>query len=245
MTIETTELALGSTRALAISPSGGSRTGVLLYPTIMGVNEPMRRFAGELADLGMAVVIWDPYRGDPVQGSIIEIVEKSKRCHDDDAIHDVTRIADHMGQALGVDRIGGIGWCFGGRIGILHAALDKRVEVFCSYNPTMLSVAPVEIEGVGTVSKADQPGQTMDEMALAAQIVGPVQVTRPSHDFTQPAEYEALTAALFQRPDPTFYEFYPGTDHGFSYMPGAANAHAHRLAWARTLDLLTGLHDRT
>ena len=241
MSVETNELLIGSAHALVISPRGRSHTGVLLYPTIMGVNEPMRRVAGELAERRMTVVIFDPYRGDPVKGSHLEIIEKSNSLRDDHAVDDLTQITNHMKTALGLEKIGGIGWCYGGRIGLLHAALDNRVEVLCCYNPTMLS-DPIEIEGHGiVVSKAAQVGQTMDEMVLARQIVGPVQLVHPAKDFTQPKEYDALSDALFSRGDPTFYEYYPGTDHGFSFFPGTANERAQKFAWPRTLSLLEGL----
>lgn len=219
--------------------------GVLLYPTIFAINPAMRRFAAELAERNMTTVIWDPYRGEPAGDSMPEIIATSKTCQDEDAVADLRQIADHMRRDLGIERIAGIGWCFGGRIGLLHAALDPRVELLCSYNPTMLSVTPFEVPGVGVVSRADHPCQTMDELALARRIAAPVQVPRPEHDFTQPAEYAALTEALFARKAPTFYEFYPGSGHGFSYEPGAANECAHRYAWAHTLSLLSALHERT
>ena len=241
MSVETNELLIGSAHALGISPRTRSHTGVLLYPTIMGVNEPMRRVAGELAERQMTVVIFDPYRGDSPKGSVKDIVAKSNALRDDDGVADLTQITNHMKSALGLKRIGGIGWCYGGRIGVLHAALDNRVEVFCAYNPTMLA-DPIEIEGHGiVVSKADQTGQTMDEMVLARQIKGPDQLVHPQKDFTQPKEYHALRDALLGRGDPTFYEYYPGTDHGFSFFPGAANERAQKLAWPRTLSLLEGL----
>ena len=243
VTSTTNDLRLGSARAWVAPPRGRSGGGVLLYPTIFGINPPMRRFAGELAERGLTAVVWDPYRGEPLGDAIGEIIEQSKTVTDDAAVDDLRRIVDHMRSELGLERIAGIGWCFGGRIGLLSAALDDRIALLCSYNPTMLPITPIEVPGVGPTSKADHPGQTMDEMDLARRISGPVQVTRPEQDFTQPAEYEALAAALFAREAPTFYEYYPGAEHGFSYTPGAANERAQRLAWTRTLSLLSDLTD--
>jgi carboxymethylenebutenolidase len=244
MSVEMTDIALGAALARIAAPArpaAPARVGVLLYPTIMGVNAPMERFAAELVALGMTVAIWDPYRGEPVSDELTEMVPRSQACEDGAAIDDLTAIADHMQTALGLRRIAGIGWCFGGRIGLLHAGLDERIAVLGAYNPTMLSPMPVEVAGVGVTSRADLPGQTMDELELARRIVGPVQVTRPGRDFTQPAEYQALIEALFQRPAPTFYEYHPGVDHGFSYTPGEDNRRAHRYAWAGTLSLLSTL----
>jgi carboxymethylenebutenolidase len=244
MTVEVTEIAEGSARARVVAPSEPSGIGVLLYPTIFGVNAAMERFAGELAELGMTVAAWDPYRGEPISDDLMQMVKRSAAVEDTTAIDEVRAIADHMQAELGLRRLGGIGWCFGGRIGLLHAGLDDRIAVLCSYNPTILSPTPVEVVGVGTTSKADLPGQTMDEFELAARIVGPVQVTRPEHDFTQPAEYQTLVDALFRRPAPTFYEYYPGVGHGYSYEPGAENERAHRYTWAGTISLLGSLTDQ-
>jgi len=207
----------------------------------MGIDAALRRFAQELAAFEMTVVAWDPYAGEPTSDVAMEMVHRSKACEDSKAIAELKLIADHMQAEFGLERIAGIGWCFGGRIGLLHAGLDDRIAVLSAYNPTILSSTPVEVAGVGVTSRADFPGQTMDEFHLARRIVGPVQVTRPAQDFTQPAEYRALIDALFEREAPTFYEYYPGVGHGFSYIPGEANERAHRHAWARTLSLLSNL----
>ena len=241
MSGETTDVQIGSVRVQVTSPRQGSPTGVLLYPTIFGINGPMSRFAAELADLQLTVVVWDPYRGEPADGSPREMIERSKGCEDHAVVEDLKLVVDHMQTELGLQQIAGVGWCFGGRIGLLHAATDNRVTVLCAYNPTMLPVTPVELAGIGVTSRGDYPGQTMDEVDLAQRIVGPVQVLRPEHDFTQSGEYQALADALFRREAPTFYEYYPGAQHGFSYTPGAENERAHRFAWPRTLSLLSGL----
>ena len=244
MSAAVTAVELGAARARVTVPAEPSGAGVLLYPTIMGVNSFIDGVAAELAAQGLTVVAWDPYRGEPRSDDLMTMVVRSKSVEDEDAIADLGRIADHMHDDLGVERLAGIGWCFGGRIGLLHGGLDQRLQVFCSYNPTMLSPIPFEVEGVGTTSKADMPGQTMDEFELARGLAGPVQVTRPEKDFTQAAEYEALVAALFTRSAPTFYEYYPGVDHGFSYIPGEANQRAQRYAWRSTLALLADLRDQ-
>ena len=53
--------------------------------------------------------------------------------------------------------------------------------------------------------------------------------------------YESLIGALFDRPDPTIYEYYPGVGHGFSYTPGEANERATKLAWRGSTSLLATL----
>jgi len=241
LSIEVTDVALGCARAQVTHPSQPSDVGVLLYPTMWGIDAAMRRFAVDLAARDMSVVTWDPYAGEPPSEVLMEMVVRSKAYEDGRAIDALNLIVDHMQTGLGLRQIAGIGWCFGGRIGLLHAGLDHRIAVLSAYNPTILSPTPVAIAGVGVTSKSDFPGQTMDECDLARRIVGPVQVTRPARDFTQPTEYQVLIDALFEREAPTFYEYYPGVGHGFSYTPGEANERAQRYAWTGTLSLLASL----
>ena len=139
---------------------------------------------------------------------------------------------------MGLAGTAAIGWCFGGRIGLLHAGSDQRVLALSAYNPTIWSPTPIEINGV-SISRADFAGQTLDEFALAKAIRGPVQISRPEHDFTTDAEYMRLMNALCERSDPTLYEYYPDAHHGFSYTPGEANERAHRFAWNATLAMLS------
>jgi carboxymethylenebutenolidase len=228
---------VGSLRIHVAHATSGTHGGVLLYPTIMGLDDTMRECARVLASAGMTAVVWDPYDGEDGNGEVPEMLARSRRCEDPRVVEDLVRIVDHMVGELGIRMVGGIGWCFGGRLGLLHAGEDPRVGVLASYNPTIWSPTPVDING-RELSRADFPGQTMDEFAAATRIRGPVQVSRPEHDFTRPAEYQRLVDALSTRPDPTFYEYHPGADHGFSYTPGAANLRAHRFAWSATLSLL-------
>ncbi len=227
---------IGSLRIHVAFPAAESRTGVLLYPTIMGLDATMRACAGVFAAAGMTAVVWDPYDGEDGNGVVPQMLARSQQCEDRQVVADLTRIVDHMGDELRLPVIAGIGWCFGGRVGLLHAGTDQRVRVLAAYNPTIWSPTPVDIDGK-VLSKADFPQQTLDEFELARAIRGPVQVSRPENDFTQPAEYQRLLDALCARPDPTFYEYHPSADHGFSYTPGEANLRAHRLAWAATMSL--------
>ena len=234
--VRSEDLRLGSMRIHVARPESDSRTGVLLYPTIMGLDETMRACARAFAGSGMTAVVWDPYDGEDASGGIPQMLARSKQCEDRRVVRDLESIVDHMQSELGLASIAGIGWCFGARIGVLHAGSDERVGVLSAYNPTLWSPTPVSINGF-PMSRQDFPGQTLDEFVLATSIRGPVQVSRPEHDFTQPKEYQRLVEALQTRQDPTFYEYYPGADHGFSYTPGEANARAHRFAWSATLSL--------
>ena len=234
-------LELGSARASLTRPASGNGVGVIIYPTIFGLNEAMAGFAANLADAGFTVTTWDPYDGEPLGSDVMAVIARSMKIEDERCLDSLKLITDHLHGPLGLQRIGGVGWCFGGRIGLLHAGQDTRVTAFCSYNPTLLPPEPVEVEGFGTICRSDCPGQTMDEFTLAEQMNGPVQVTRPGHDFTQPEQYQQLIDALYARKFPTFYEYYPLVGHGFSYEPGKANEAAQNYAWPNTHQLLGSL----
>jgi carboxymethylenebutenolidase len=230
---------LGRLRIHVAPAAQATTAGVLLYPTIFGLNGSMRDFAAQLATAGFTAVVWDPYDGEDGSPDPGEMVARSKHCEDATVVADLVTVVDHMVGELGLERIGGLGWCFGGRLGLLHAGTDRRVQALATYNPTMWSPQPVEVEG-RPMGRADFPEQTMDEFVVARAIRGPVQVCRPQDDFTRPAEYARLLDALFDRTGPTILEYFPGAEHAFSYKPGEANAAAHRFAWANTLALFAG-----
>ena len=56
------DVRIGSLR-IHVSSAAGSPAGVLLYPTIMGLDEPMRALARKLSGAGLTAVVWDPYDG--------------------------------------------------------------------------------------------------------------------------------------------------------------------------------------
>lgn len=236
-TIRCEDIRLGALRIHVAYPAVQSGIGVILYPTIMGINDPMRSFAMALADEGLTGVIWDPYDGVEGTGVMPEMLARSRRREDHEVVDDLKRIVDHMRDNLGLASIAGIGWCFGGRIGLLHAGCDSRVMALAAYNPTIWSVEGIELDSQ-TICRADFPGQTMDEFALAANIRGPVQIAEPQIDVTRRQEYQRLMEVLQTRPDPTFHEYYPGAGHGFSYVPGEANQRAQRYAWRSSLSMI-------
>jgi carboxymethylenebutenolidase len=126
-------------------PAAKSDAGVLLYPTIMGLNDPMRSFARAFADEGMTAVVWDPYDGEDGNGVMPEMLARSQKREDHEVVRDLKLIVDHMQEALGLVSIAGIGWCFGGRIGLLHAGSDGRLGALAAYNPTIWSEAGIDI----------------------------------------------------------------------------------------------------
>ena len=229
---------LGSAHFDVVRAASATQAGVLLYPTINGIDDVMYGFASAFADAGITAVIWDPYNGRARSEDPLEMFARSRECEDREVVGDLRAIVDHMQGELGLASIGGAGWCFGGRIGLIHAGSDDRVSVLSTYNPTIFTDTPINVAGQH-LSRADFEGQTLDEWKLAPAINGPVQVCHPELDFTPLAVYERLIEALRKRPAPTIYQFYPGADHGFWHIPGEANERATRFAWPATLSFFS------
>lgn len=194
--------------------------------------------ATELAERGYASLVWDPYRGDPAPKATGDQLAQSKRIRDEDAMGELRTAVDYLTGPLKLRSVATIGWCLGGRFGLLHAGIDQRVAAAIAYNPTIYAQHPVPLYGIPT-SKADFPGQSLDEFTLAAQIACPVQIFRPGHDLAQPAEYERLEQALAGRRAATQTAYFPDAKHGFSYHTDtAADRAAAKLAWPVTLAVL-------
>lgn len=233
-------LALGPVRALLARPRRTGGVGVILQPTIAAIDDYMTRTALSLAELGHTVLIWDPYRGERPPQDMRGQLERSRRIADDDAMHDLMACSEHLSGALGMRRVATIGWCLGGRYGLLQGGLDQRIDLVCAYNPTIYAARPVPLYGIPT-SKADFPGQTLDEFALAAHIRGPVQVCRPGKDLAQPAEYQRLQEVLYARQAPTLINYFPQAEHGFAYhVATQGDRAAAAIAWPATLALIAG-----
>lgn len=231
------EARLDKLRLFVARPARPGPTGVVILPTIAGANAFTRKTAQDFAAEAMTAVVWDPYDGQDAPPGMMDQLAWSKRITDSYAVDSLKRIVSHMMQTLGVERVCTLGWCLGGRFGLIHAGNDPRVSAVASYNPTVYSPTPVTMFG-STFSRADFAGQTMDDYATTRAIACPVQLARPEHDICQPAEYARLQEALFARSQPTHYEYYPGVGHGFAYsLDKPANVVAQRRAWASTLAL--------
>lgn len=233
-----TETRLGRVRLHVAEPAQPSSGAVLLLPTIAAIDDYMKKTAAELAGLGHLAVVWDPYDGEQAPTEVMAQVIRSKRLDDETVIRDLVTVVDHLVEQRGITRLATIGWCLGGRFALLIAGRDRRIVAASAYNPTIYSRWPVPISGTPT-SKADFPGQTLDEFALASGAVATVEVVRPGNDLTQAADYAELQTALYSRSYPTTFAYYPEAEHGFVYKRDTpANRAAADLAWPSTLGLL-------
>ncbi len=231
------EVRSGSVRLLVTEPDRPTRSGVALLPTIAGIDSYMAQVADLLARDGHVVATWDPYDGKPVPAETMGQLALSRTIRDKDAMRGIRAVIDHLTGSLKLNAIATIGWCLGGRYALLHGGLDPRLAAVVSYNPTIYSPTPVTVQG-HLLSKADFPGQTLEEFGIAQRIGCPVQLARPGHDLAQPAEYERLQKALYARAVPTRIDYFPEAAHGFAYQPrNAADRAAAAIAWAGTRGL--------
>jgi carboxymethylenebutenolidase len=209
-------------------PERESRAGVLLLPAANGIAPGLRRCAADLAEAGLVALAWDPFRGRDVSGlGFPELMPLLGAIQDADALAEQRALLDHMTGELGVERVGVIGWCFGGRLALVLAARERRLAACVAYHPSIRGEL--------------RPNQTEDAFALAAGIACPVQWVHPGADqVITPDVFPVLRDALMGRATgSTDLQFHPGAEHGFMERQTTdANRRATRLAWPQTIAFL-------
>src|SRR5258708_32470603 len=114
-------------------PEAAGKGAVLIVPTIFGVNAFARGFAETLAHAGLTAAVCDLYSGQPLPANYDAALAQARKLNDQ-IIDDIeTRWLDHLqrgGAALGI-----IGFCLGGRWGLIRAAQDRRVKEFAPAFP--------------------------------------------------------------------------------------------------------------
>jgi carboxymethylenebutenolidase len=132
----------------------------------------------------------------------------------------------YMREELRLERVGGIGYCMGGRMGLCLGVSDSRLECFAAFYPTVRMPAP---------------DYALPVVSLAAEIRCHVHIHYPGLD--QATSYEtfsALRAELESRPSnmETVTHYYPEAEHGFmsdELQHKRGNAQARTLAEPQTI----------
>jgi carboxymethylenebutenolidase len=209
-------------------PECESRGAMLLLPAAYGFNASLRRCADDIAAAGVTALAWDPFHGRDVTGlPISEIMPLLGAITDDAAIAEQRTLLRHLRGALGAERVGVIGWCFGGRLAFVLAGQEPGLAACVAYHPS--------------IRAQRGPQQTRDPLALAREIAAPVQWVHPGADqVVTPDVFARLRDALESRATaPTDIQVYPGAEHGFMDRPTSdANLAATRLAWPQTLSFI-------
>jgi carboxymethylenebutenolidase len=206
-------------------PERPSGRGVLLLPTIFGINPFVHDIADSLATAGFTTLIWDPYCGQSPLATVPEASARAKTLEDEASLKRMSNCVDYMLGELRLKAIGTLGFCLGGRFGLLLCARDRRLGACLTYYPSI------------RVPKL--PNQHQDAVALAAEISCPVQLVYPGEDHVIEREtFLQLQATLQKRHAPTIVQFYPEASHSFMALdrsPGEVDRAAARLSWPQAI----------
>jgi carboxymethylenebutenolidase len=202
-----------------------AQAGVLLLPSVHGIDQYSTAYAHLLAEAGLATVIWEPFAGQPPADTREQRAARLAPLTDAAALREMTWWLDFMASELALTKTGTAGFCLGGRYGLLLCARDRRIAACVSYYPT-IETPPL-------------PGQTEDVVALSTRIPCPVHMIRAGKDhLTSDDVFRRLQANLQSRAAPTVVQHYPHGDHGFMQRGGAANEAAIHLSTPQTIAFL-------
>jgi carboxymethylenebutenolidase len=209
-------------------PDAGTKAGVVILPTIFGVNAFVRGFAETLARAGLAAAVWDHYEGLPLITDFDESRARAAKLSDASMHAKVKAWTDYLLSELKLTSVGAIGFCLGGRYVLMAAAKDKRLKACVAAYPS--------------IEVPNRPNQDEDAVALAGDIGCPALVVEPGHDHVAtPATYAALKEKLFKRAAPTIWQYYPDAEHGFMHRKEpAANPAASAIAAPQLVGFLQG-----
>jgi len=185
-------------------PDATTKSGVVILPTIFGVNAFVRGYAETLARAGLAAAVWDPYEGLPLITDYEESKKRARSLSDGGMRTNVKKWIDYMESDLALTSIGVLGFCLGGRYALIAAAQENRIKACGAAYPS--------------IENPRLPNQQHDAVALAADIRCPVHVLQPGHDHVATVEtYAALKQTLYKRAAPTMWQYYPEAEHGFMH----------------------------
>ena len=209
-------------------PASPSRAGVLLIPAATGLAPWLKRCADDLANHGLTALAWDQFHGRDVTGlGWPELAPMLSAIDDSTAVRELKSLLDSLMSEFSLTRVGVAGWCFGGRLALVLAARDRRVDACVAYHPSIRATRGAH--------------QTEDAMALASEIECPVEWVHPGADQVVTGDlFPALRDGLMGREKgATIVSVYPGADHGFmERMNTDANRLATKLAWPQTIAFL-------
>jgi carboxymethylenebutenolidase len=229
----------GVARAWVLREGDGPRPGVLLYPDAFGVRTSMLEMAARLARLGHVVLLPDLfYRAgavppfdvrtaftDPPERDRLMALIRSltpERVASDGAAY-LAALAARPG--VRPDRLAVVGYCMGGRVAFLTAALHPdRVRAAASFH------------GGGLVTDAPESPHRLADRVKASIYLGVADEDRGC----TPEHQAALAAALGAAHADYQIELYRGKRHGFAVPDhaGAYDAEAAERHWRRLASFL-------
>ena len=207
-------------------PQGTARAGVLILPTIFGVNKFARGYADMLAGEGIVGAVWDINSGLPLTPDYEECLRRARTLTDEAVVAMMKTWADFLLGEIKLEKLGVAGFCIGGRFAFLQCATDKRLAACATAYPS--------------IEHPRLANQSMDSLVLAADVACPALVIQPGKDHvSQPPTYAALKDSLLKRTAATVWHTYPVAEHGFMHRPEPAeNREATTLAAPQMLAFL-------
>lgn len=203
-------------------PAGTPRSAIIVIQEIFGVNAGIRRKCDRLAEDGYLAVapdlFWQLQPGiqlDPdIEPEFQQALDWMGKFNQDQGIRDIEATIHYIRRKEGVEKVGCVGYCLGGRLAFMTAA---RTDVD----------ATVGYYGVGI------DGLLGEKHAIAR----PLMLHIPTDDgFVDKAAQRAMHAGLDDHPRVILYD-YDGLDHGFATEFGKRrNDAAAKLADSRTSD---------
>lgn len=204
MPIKTQDVAQNGLHGYLAQPETPGKGGVLIVPTIFGVNAFVRGYADTLARAGLTAAGCDLYSGLPLVTDYEESLARARKLNDELIETIMGRWLDHLQRDLKVPALGIIGFCLGGRLALMRAAHDERIKACGAAYPS--------------IENPMRPNQSQDVLKLAANIRCPVHICQPGHDHVASVEtYRTLKDVLNGRSAPTIWQYYPQAEHGFMH----------------------------
>jgi carboxymethylenebutenolidase len=217
----------GELDAYCALPEGGQGPGVLVFQEIFGINDNMRDLADRLAGEGYVAIVPDMFwrleprferKDESGMGDAFRMIQRYDFAwapRDIDATHAHLAAMDAC-----TGKIGAVGFCFGGTLAYLAAALSK-------------------VDGRGIDAAVSFYGSgTNDHLGLLDQVACPLLFHYGDEDpFIPEDKILEVERAAEGRPHVEVLR-YAGAGHAFSNADAASMYHpeAAALAWSRTLD---------
>lgn len=223
----------GPMRCYEARPLEGARGAVVVVQEAFGVNDHIEDVTRRFAREGYQAVAPEFFHraggGTAEYGDWDRVIELFAGMSDDTVLADVDAALDHLrAEGWSDDRIGIVGFCFGGRATFLVAARRQIGAAVGFYGG-----------GIATDSGLGFPSLIGESATLATPWLG----LFGDEDQTIPVEgVEALREALEEAPVATEVVRYEGAGHGFHCDARPDNHHpeAARDAWHRTLAWFEG-----
>ncbi len=191
----------GTFTAYCARPAGAPRAAVVVIQEIFGVNGGIRRKCDRLAAEGYLALAPDLFwRIEPgvdlnpdIEAEFQQALGLMGRFDQDQGVADIEATIRHARDALGVEKVGVVGYCLGGRLAYMVAA---RTDADAS----------VGYYAVGI------PDLLREKHAIANPLM--LHLAGTDH-FVPPEAQAAMHEGLDDHPKVTLHD-YPGLDHGFA-----------------------------